>query len=192
MRAFIKLASWACLLGGGYLAWQGASDYYDSIRYQDEYQKVESLSHVRPGEPGSPREKGRAPVGGPIAKLTIPRLHKTFFVIEGTDDRDLRRGPGHVEGTALPGWDGNCVIAGHRDTHFRVLKDLRKGDVIIVQEPEGAFTYRVTQTSVIDPADKDCLQPTSKAVLNLITCFPFEFIGNAPRRFVVHADLQKT
>ena len=92
----------------------------------------------------------------------------------------------------MPGWDGNCVIAGHRDTHFSVLKEIRAGDTIIIDEPEGSYTYKVSGASVVDPQNTACMQPTSKAVLNLVTCFPFEYIGSAPRRFVVHADLQKT
>ena len=81
------------------------------------------------------------------------------------------------------------MIAGHRDTHFRILKDVEKGDEIVVQSREGTFKYRVTGMSVVTPDNVDSLQPTSHAVLNLITCFPFDFIGSAPRRFIVHADL---
>ena len=77
--------------------------------------------------------------GSAIAKLSIPRLDTQLFVVEGDDDAELRRGPGHLAGTAMPGTDGNCVIAGHRDTHFRVLKDIRKGDLIVLDTGGAAL-----------------------------------------------------
>jgi sortase A len=127
--------------------------------------------------------------GETIARLTIPRLHVQLYVVEGDGARELQRGPGHLSGTALPGAAGNCVIAGHRDTHFRVLREIRKGDDVILQTESGQYLYRVKHTGVVSPENTAALQPTSNAVVNLITCYPFSYVGPAPKRFVVQAQL---
>jgi len=127
--------------------------------------------------------------GDAVAKLRIPRLDSELYVVEGDGEKELRRGPGHVSGTAMPGATGNCVIAGHRDTHFRVLKDILKGDDIVLETPRGQFLYRVRRTSVVSPDNTASLQPTTDHRLNLITCFPFYYVGSAPKRFVVEARL---
>jgi len=145
----------------------------------------------RDGEIIRPGSKSRRviPAGEAFARLSIPRLHAVLYVVEGTDSADLRRGPGHFEGSALPGSSGNCVIAGHRDTHFRLLKHVRQGDKIEIETAAGALTYRVSGISVVAPANTASLRPTGQPVLNLITCYPFYFAGPAPQRFVVHAAL---
>uniref|UniRef100_Q01VI9 Sortase family protein n=1 Tax=Solibacter usitatus (strain Ellin6076) TaxID=234267 RepID=Q01VI9_SOLUE len=127
--------------------------------------------------------------GDTVAKLSIPRLGARFYVFEGDDDAELRRGPGHLADSAMPGPRGNCVIAGHRDTHFRVLKDIRKDDDILVQTDTGQYLYRVNSTQIVSPSDTRALKPTRAPVLNLITCYPFFFVGSAPKRFVVQARL---
>jgi sortase A len=123
--------------------------------------------------------------------LYIPRLKRALYVVEGDDDAELRLGPGHVPGTATPGTTGNAVIAGHRDTHFRALGQLRRGDEVIVQTHEGKFAYRVTGTSIVLPSDVSSLQPGKTPMLHLVTCYPFYWAGPAPKRFVVEARLAK-
>jgi sortase A len=132
-------------------------------------------------------ERFRTRPGETIAKLTIPRLHTELFVIEGDSPDQLRRGPGHLTDTAPLGTIGNSVIAGHRDTHFRILKDIRKGDDIVIETRRKRFIYRVSSTRVVSPDDTSSLQPTKNAELNLVTCYPFQYVGNAPKRFVVEA-----
>jgi sortase A len=127
--------------------------------------------------------------GDTIAKLSIPRLDTELYVVEGDGSRELRRGPGHLTGTAMPGDDGNCVIAGHRDTHFRVLKDIHEGDDIVLQTQAGEYLYRVKRMRVVDPENTSALKPTPTAELNLITCYPFYYVGSAPKRYVVEARL---
>ena len=205
MRKLILVFSWLLLIGGGIFIWRGTSDYWRSVSSQKEEAlawenqnlssnpPVATSSDVSPVSATAPIRHVKftpvAPKGNSIAKLSIPRLNSVLYVLEGTDDQDLKRGPGHLQGTVMPGANGNCVIAGHRDTHFRVLKDIAKGDEITVQSRQGTYKYRVSGISVVTPDNVDSLQPTSKPVLNLITCFPFEYVGSAPRRFVVHADL---
>jgi LPXTG-site transpeptidase (sortase) family protein len=127
--------------------------------------------------------------GDTIAKLSIPRLNTQLYIVEGDNERELRRGPGHMGGTVMPGARGNSVIAGHRDTHFRVLKDIRKGDDIVVETTRGQFLYRVSDTSIVPPSNTAALQPSSATTLHLITCYPFYYVGSAPKRFVVEARL---
>jgi sortase A len=137
------------------------------------------------------RHQSLVPVreGDIVGRLSIPRLGAELFVVEGDGSKDLRRGPGHVTGTAMPGAMGNCVIAGHRDTHFRVLKDIRDGDEIILETTAGKFLYRVRKTEIVLPEDNQAMQDTADPELNLITCYPFYYVGAAPRRFVVQARL---
>ncbi len=90
----------------------------------------------------------------------------------------------------MPGEDGNCLIAGHRDTHFRVLKDIRKGDEILLQTRTGEYRYRVETTQIVSPKNTASLRPTSDAQLHLITCYPFYYVGSAPKRFIVEAQLE--
>ena len=92
----------------------------------------------------------------------------------------------------MPGELGNCIIAGHRDTHFLALKDIRKGDEIILQTGAAQYTYRVKDTQVVLPSSGLSLEPTSDAELHLITCYPFYFLGPAPKRFLVRAQLQES
>jgi sortase A len=109
--------------------------------------------------------------------------------VEGDGEEELRRGPGHLAGSAFPGGPGNCIIAGHRDTHFRVLKNIRKGDDIVLETRNGQFLYRVKTTRIVTPDNTSALKPTSDPELNLITCYPFYYVGSAPKRFVVEAQL---
>lgn len=202
MRKPILILSWLLLLGGAFFLWRGGSDYWQSVSSQKEEalqwenQNVQTVSSdSSPIAPSASVHKAgivkttSVPKGQSLAKLSIPRLTSVLYVLEGTDDQDLKRGPGHLQGTVMPGAKGNCVIAGHRDTHFRVLKNIEKGDEILIESRQGTYKYKVTGVSVVTPDNTDSLLPTSKGVLNLITCFPFDYVGSAPRRFIVHADL---
>ena len=122
-----------------------------------------------------------------IGRLDIPRLGMSVAVLRGTNWHLLRLGAGHVEGTPLPGEDGNSAIAGHRDTFFRELKDIRKNDEIQFQTATGLYHYKVDWMAVVSPDDTAVLAPSTDSELTLVTCFPFEFLGSAPKRFVVRA-----
>jgi sortase A len=123
----------------------------------------------------------------PLAVLRIPRLHLEVSILPGTDDRTLDRAVGHVDDTAAPGAAGNSAIAGHRDGFFRGLKDITAGDVIELDTLGGTQRYRVEHTWVVAPEDVWVLDPTSSRALTLITCYPFYFVGPAPKRFIVRA-----
>jgi sortase A len=119
--------------------------------------------------------------------LNIPRLGVSLVVLEGSDDIVLKKGPGHIEDTAYPGEPGNIAIAAHRDTHFRPLRNIRQNDEVVVSTNLQTIRYFVDSIQILQPSDTEILDPTPGPALTLVTCFPFEFIGNAPRRFVVRA-----
>lgn len=160
----------------------GARDYFGSIWGQHEAER--EWAAVPPPARAAPD------FGAAFAKMSIPRLGTSWFVFEGLNDKHLRLGPAHLRGTAFPGTSGNCVIAGHRDTHFRVLKDIRAGDEIRVETRRGDYIYTVTRVSIVKPSNTRALRPTAGPVMNLITCYPFYYVGPAPKRFVVEAQLR--
>jgi sortase A len=123
-----------------------------------------------------------------LAILRIPEIGLELPVRYGTDEQVLRRGPGLIEGTALPGSAGNVAIAAHRDIHFRGLKDLELGDLIELEMPDRMQPYIVVGLSVVEPTDVHVLEEAGQPVLTLVTCYPFYFVGNAPKRYVVRAE----
>jgi len=125
--------------------------------------------------------------GEPIGRIEIPRLHISVMVFEGTGPKILRVAAGHIEGTALPGTSGNIGIAAHRDTFFRPLRDVRPQDGILLTTSYGTFRYVVDAIEIVDPTDVQVLDRTSDPRLTLVTCYPFTYVGAAPKRFVVHA-----
>ncbi len=127
------------------------------------------------------------PEGSVVGQLKIPRIGVAAIVLEGVDSRTLRRAVGHIPGTALPWQPGNVALAGHRDTFFRPLRKICRGDDITLKTLEGSYRYRVEFTQVVDPTDTAVLRPSPGPTLTLITCYPFYFIGSAPKRFVVSA-----
>jgi len=127
------------------------------------------------------------PEGTLVGRIDIPKLDLSAVVFEGTSDETLARGVGHLTGSAGSGERGNLVLAGHRDTFFRKLRGIRKGDEVTIKGPEGEFQYQVESTAVVKPDQTEVLKPDGGSILTLITCYPFRFIGNAPDRFVVRA-----
>ncbi len=128
--------------------------------------------------------------GDILGRLDIPRLGLSVAVLQGTGSRTLRLGAGHIKGTPLPGEPGNSGIAGHRDTFFRALKDVRKDDEIQFQTATGQFRYEVDWVKVVAPNDQTVLAPSTESALTLVTCYPFYFVGPAPNRYVVRANQQ--
>jgi LPXTG-site transpeptidase (sortase) family protein len=122
-----------------------------------------------------------------LGRMEIPRLGVSAAVLQGTASRTLRLGVGHIRGTAIPGTPGNSAIAGHRDTFFRALKDIRDGDEIELKTADTSTRYLVIWARVVAPGDTSVLDATNESVLTLVTCYPFYFIGASPRRFVVRA-----
>ena len=125
--------------------------------------------------------------GSPLGQIEISRIGLAAMILEGTDASTLRRAVGHIPGTPLPGQQGNVAIAGHRDTFFRGLRNIRKDDEITLTTLNGTCRYRVDSTQVVAPEDTEVLDDSGEAILTLVTCYPFYFVGSAPKRFVVRA-----
>jgi sortase A len=152
-------------------------------------------AHVHQQELRAALEKGLpdAPTfseGDLLGKLEIPRLRLSVMIMEGVANKTLRLGGGHIPGTAYPGAPGNSGFAAHRDTFFRELRNVRKDDLIQFTTRSHTISYRVASTAVVNPSDVDVLAPTSSETITLVTCFPFYYVGPAPKRFVVHAVRQ--
>lgn len=135
---------------------------------------------------------GQAPVrpiqaGDVIGRVDVDRLNVSVAVVEGADESELQHAAGHVSGTAFPGEPGNIGIAAHRDTFFRPLRNIRMKDLIRVTTPRGEYRYRVVSTKIVSPEDVEVLNPGRGEELTLVTCFPFYYVGPAPKRFIVRA-----
>ena len=126
-----------------------------------------------------------------LAVLRIPALHLEVPVLEGTDEVTLNRGVGRIAGTSFPGEAGNIGIAGHRDGFFRKLKDIHAGDAVELATVSGTDIFVVDRIRITSPADVSVLRPRTKHSITLVTCYPFYFVGPAPRRFIVQASLKE-
>ena len=125
----------------------------------------------------------------PVARLTMPARGVDLLVLAGASGRTLAFGPGHVTGTALPGEAGNAVVSGHRDTHFAFLRELRPGDVIVVERRDREQrSYRVAASRVVEHDAGEVMGETWDARLTLVTCYPFDAVRpGGPLRYVVTA-----
>jgi sortase A len=128
----------------------------------------------------------------PPGVLEIPSLKLTVPIFTGTSELVLNRGIGWIEGTAMPGEDGNVGLAGHRDGYFRGLKDLKIGDMIEVQSVGRTQRYHVTSLKIVEPSDVSVLDPTDEPSVTLVTCYPFHYVGSAPQRYIVRAVLDRS
>jgi sortase A len=138
-----------------------------------------------------PIELDTPPLEAAIAEIEIPRVGLHAVVVQGDSDKILRLAVGHMPRTALPGQSGNMVFAGHRDSFFRALQNVHKGDQIVVDTHGGSYDYQVESTSIVEPTDLTVLRSDRGRELTLITCYPFSWIGSAPQRFIVKAVAQK-
>jgi sortase A len=153
---------------------------------------TQTVVPVLPGDGGSAPHAAApsAPaVGSVIAKLEAPSVQMTTTVLEGSDDATLSRGAGHIEDTPFPGQPGNIGIAGHRDTVFRPLRRIKVGDPLQITTADRTYQYRISKTVIVGPDDVYVLDPTPRPTVTLVTCYPFDFIGHAPKRFIVQAEL---
>jgi sortase A len=167
----------AALVYYGYTVFETAS-----YQYRQEAQFAKLMADPPRGN-RVPEEK-RSIVG----RLQIPRLKISAIVVEGTGEQDLKLGIGHIAGTSMPGAPGNIGLAGHRDTFFRPLRNIRQQDTIQLTTLEGEFRFRVVSTRIVPPTSVDVLTPGEGEALTLVTCYPFFVWGTAPDRFIVRAE----
>ncbi len=197
IEVFLWVIGWLALgyCGHAYFS-AGFYQLYESWRFD---RMIESgarpgpAAEARPGggpsgnQAPSPSDRPAPEAGSLIGRLEIPRLGLSAMVRHGDDVGTLTKAVGHLPRTSLPGQPGNVVLAGHRDTFFRKLRDIRKDDTITLTTLNGKFHYTVETMDVVDPDYTQALKPSPYPTLTLVTCYPFTYIGNAPRRFVVRA-----
>ncbi|MEO8050489.1 MAG: class D sortase [Acidobacteriota bacterium] len=157
----------------------------DTWMYQEQANQLFERAHLQNAAIPGP---GASATDGLLGRMEIPRLGMSMIVAEGTKDSTLRRAGGHISGTSFPGGGGNIGIAGHRDTLFRPLRNVRAKDVITITTLGGEYRYRVVSTEIVSPSDVTVLQSDGHEVLTLVTCYPFYFVGPAPDRFIVRAE----
>jgi LPXTG-site transpeptidase (sortase) family protein len=171
----------------GYVGAQYGQMYLEQRHLAQEWQKQQSAP-----QPLGP-EAGAQPVAkiqdDGLTRLSVPKIELESVIVEGTSNRALLVGPGHMRDTPAPGEAGNSVITGHRDTFFRHLHELEKGDAVLVQRDGKVFRYEVTGKKVVEPDDMSVLQPAKDHRLTLITCYPTYYIGPAPKRLVVFSRM---
>jgi len=143
------------------------------------------LTKRTPGVQHPSQRLSAPPHGGLVGRVEIPRLRLSAVIFEGTDEPVLSQGVGHLTGSALPGPAGNVVLAGHRDSFFRALRNIRKGDTVEVTTTQGSRSYTIETTRIIEPTEVSVLEPTRAPTLTLVTCYPFYYVGHAPERFIV-------
>ena len=170
-----------CLLFGGLLA-AGYAVYV--IADAQTYQAI----HLREFRDYAPSvEQHRPEIGEQVGEIEIPRLALRAVILQGESPQVLRRGVGHLPQTPMPGERGNIGLAGHRDSFFRPLRQIRYGDIIILHTFKGRFEYRAESIRTVSRMNVDVLGPSDKRELTLVTCFPFNYVGSAPDRFIVRA-----
>jgi len=186
----VRVAHYSLLAVGVFALSYAGYVIADAHVYQtSEQSKFESEIRGTPREDNLKQIRDRLPVidGNPIGEMEIPRLGLKAIFVQGDSPKILRHAVGHVSETAMPGDPGNVVLTGHRDTFFRPLRNVQKGDAITLRTPDGDFQYQVESTAVVPPSDVQVLEPSSGRMLTLISCYPFYYVGPAPNRFIVRA-----
>jgi sortase A len=180
MSGLLRTAYYVLLAGGvlalvycGYVV--SSAHSYQAIQ-RSQFESVGKITEHRP-----------AIEGNAIGEMEVPRLGLNAVFVQGDSPKILRRAVGHISETALPGEPGNVVLTAHRDSFFRPLRNIRRGDTIELKTLDGKFAYQVDWTEVVSPSDVQVLHTSGENTLTLVTCFPFYFVGPAPKRFVVRA-----
>jgi sortase A len=168
----------------GYVGSEYWGMYHSQRQLEAQWEHQQQLTAPVPGQP-----KVQPAVDDLLTKVSIPKIRLDAIVVEGASRKELSIGPGHMVKTAMPGEPGNAVITGHRDTFFRHIYELQKGDEIQVKRSGQIFTFQVTGKKIVKPDDVSVLKQTTDPQLTLITCYPTYYIGPAPERLVVFSKL---
>jgi len=167
----------------GYVGAQYGQMFFEQRRLAHEWERQQhARTTVSP--PGVAKAEGDG-----LTRLSVPKIDLDSVIVEGTTHKSLLLGPGHMTDTPAPGDQGNSVVTGHRDTFFRHIHELEKGDTVLVQRDGKTFTYEVTGKKVVGPDDLSVIRPVKDQQLTLITCYPTYYIGPAPKRLVVFSKL---
>jgi sortase A len=169
----------------GYVLSQYGEMYFEQRRMAEQWEQEQQRLAQE-----SPTQQAHELKDDGMIRLVIPKIELTSFIVEGTNHKSLLLGPGHLTHTAEPGEAGNAVISGHRDTFFRHLHELDKGDQLLVERGGKRYVYEVTGKKIVEPNDLSVTRQSSDSQLTLITCYPTYYIGPAPKRLVVFSKLE--
>jgi len=186
VRAIRKLLAPLLLLSGvaslGYAGYQ-----YGAMLF--EQRRLQSLWELQQGSRTADHRSRVAAHSTGLTRISIPSIHLSAVIVEGTDPSSLMIGPGHLAGSALPGEAGNSVVSAHRDTFFRNIANLNPGDQIVIERDGLSFTYVVAEFRIVKPTDVSVAMHTNDSRLTLVTCDPAIYFGAAPQRLVVISKL---
>jgi LPXTG-site transpeptidase (sortase) family protein len=166
----------------GYVGSEYWAMYREQQALRQQWQEQQKIQSSAESVAGPVKDDG-------LTRVSIPKINLDVIVVEGTNHKALRVGPGHLKQTPAPGELGNSVISAHRDTFFRHIYELAKGDEIQVRRNGRTYTFEVTGKKIVQPNDVSILNNTADARLTLITCFPTYYIGPAPQRLIVFSKL---
>jgi len=175
---YIEYACWSA--GATAIVWFGLLSW-SSVKFQTQQGKrLETLREVQD-------KTSLAKPGDPFGEVSIPRLGLSAIIAEGVDERTLRHAVGHFPESSTPEGVGTVALAGHRDTFFRPLANVRLHDLVTLETPHGKYQYEVVHTAVVAPQHIEVVQSSPESDLTLVTCYPFRYVGQAPQRFIVQA-----
>ena len=175
---YIEYACWSA--GAMAIVWVGLLSW-SSVKFQTQQGKrLETLREVQD-------KTSLAKPGDPFGEISIPRLGLSAIIAEGVDERTLRHAVGHFPESSTPEGVGTVALAGHRDTFFRPLANVRLHDLVMLETPHGKYQYEVVHTAVVAPQHIEVVQSSPESDLTLVTCYPFRYVGQAPQRFIVQA-----
>jgi sortase A len=177
--------------GAAALLWVAANHVVTLSYRHSQEAALESMRRLPATDEGRTAPASLA-IGEPVGTLEIARVGLSGVVVEGDEDSVLDRAIGHLPDTPLPWHTGNSALAAHRDALFRPLKGIRLGDILRLRTPHGDFEYLVREILIVKPDAVWVLDPTSVSMLTLISCWPFNYIGHAPERFIVRAERTRT
>ena len=178
---FLRCIEYICWpVGAVALVWVAIQFWSSSTFQTQQTQRLEVLRQV-------PEEKRMARAGDPFGEISIPRLGLSATIAEGVDEKTLRHAVGHFPESSSPEGAGTVALAGHRDTFFRPLANIRLHDLVMLETPHGKYQYEVVHTAIVGPQHVEVVQSSPESDLTLVTCYPFRYIGQAPLRFIVQA-----
>jgi len=195
-KAFLLSFAILVMFVGIWLLYNNISSFSKGI-FAGKKIETEVITKVSKNSPSTPKSHQkeellypeRPKMGEEIGTLYIPKLESELPIFHGTNEDELEKGVGHFKDSVLPGEKDNSVLSGHRDTVFRNLGKVGKGDELQVTTAAGIFTYKVMKVRIVDEDDRTVIVPKPRAVLTVSTCYPFDFIGAAPERYILEAYL---
>jgi len=180
-RIFFTVAIALSIVSGGGMLRAGLYHVLDNRAF--------AAAAALPPTPATASAPAKASHAGPLARLDIPRIGLSVVVLEGTDAWTLNRAVGHIHGTSYPGTAGNIGIAGHRDGYFKALREVHPQDEILLTSPDGSVQrYFVDQARIVQPDDVSVLAAGKRPSITLVTCYPFSYVGAAPKRYILTAS----